>query len=200
MSNDKISKLIETNSQLIEANNKLNTKVEQSINKESIKWKIFITSLPVILTAILGYWVWRGQVNIQKDIDKSGKTLSTKLELSKYYYEERVELYKAIYDEMVALIDAFQNSKVDNTYKTKAIDGLQKLYQANILGGFWMSNKLRDEIEKVWIIGVSMLIPKKSGASTNIDMLKTRISNVETIMKEELGVEELRQQPWRNSK
>ena len=84
---------------------------EMTKSKESFWWKVTQVVLPVVLTAIVGFFVFLAQSNVQQTLSLQKTRFIAEFGLRQVLFERRLDAYKQIYDKAYA---AYLSMKSDN--------------------------------------------------------------------------------------
>lgn len=158
--------------------------------KESNRWKIFMAALPIVLTALLGYFVWTVQTNIQKQISDSNESLKTELALKEEFYKKKLTTYERTHELMFQLTDSLEGSLHNVEDKQKASLFLGSLYEDYTRHNLYMSNDVVSELQKLFDLGGDMPVLRANGTAT-MGQILDQTTKVEMKMKEDLYVKEI---------
>jgi hypothetical protein len=147
-------------------------------------FKFVLAVLPVLLTAALGYWVWRLQIGTNQQIDTNGKEVATALALRAESYKRKVAVYEDADKQMAALVSVMEDLLHDskNLRKLKlAADTEAKLSEMSKVNGLYITRPVSDGLSNVAYAAATM--------PTDVKGLIDKVYNVEQDMKKELKID-----------
>src|SRR5215831_10025875 len=147
-------------------------------------FKFVLALLPVLLTAALGYWVWRLQISTNQQIDTKGKEVATALALRVESYKRKVAVYEDADKQMASLVSVMEDLLHDskNLRKLKlAADTEAKLSEMSKVNGLYITKPVSDGLSNVAYAAATM--------PTDVKGLIDKVYNVEQDMKKELKID-----------
>jgi hypothetical protein len=92
--------------------------------KDPLWWRIIQLILPIMLTAILGFIIWKFQSSIQENIDEKASLWHAQIGLVQHLYEQRLVAYKELYDKALAIYRSLQEVKTNGPQAQSEKDNL----------------------------------------------------------------------------
>jgi hypothetical protein len=158
--------------------------------KDRKPWQLFVATVPVVATALLGLFVWWLQLGTNRQIDRSSKQLSTRLALTEEFYKRRFTIYDGADKQMIQLLAAVRNldrNPNDADKKKEAVILLTRLNVSSRTNGLYMTADVSNGLLEVWSTATKLPQLNRDGKQT-IDDLSRDIAAVEAQMKKELLV------------
>jgi len=134
--------------------------------------------VPVVVTALLGFWLSQKQESLKQDIDKQSQLFSQQLQLSDELYKRRFNAYDKLYAQLVQLNEKLQTQAgVERGEWNKTIaDQVFQFNEALELTKLHMGPKVEPLMFPAWI----------AGARGDGPLLSQSIRDLEAAMKTEL--------------
>lgn len=149
--------------------------------------QLLMSLVPVVMTAlfsvglsVFGYFIWKAQANAQQRIDQSNVRLATRLSFTNEFYKRRFVAYEKFYAQVLLLKRGVENAN-DTESVTRALDVLVKLNKDDVADRMYLSDKITDQIDKLWVSGIDALRYRTGGAD-----FKAQVLELEKRMKEDL--------------
>jgi hypothetical protein len=180
--NTSVAKAITENQKIVAAPIQLDLGNSAKTDKEGNGWKIAGVILPVILTAILGFWV-------TSITNEASEKLKTNLAVTEQLYKRKIEIYEETHKQMRLLVDAFQNASINPQSVGKASESLKLLNQTYKINKLYISDEVAKELEELWKLGIEAP-PLRPSGSVSTSQILTQVSKVADAMKRDLGVNE----------
>jgi hypothetical protein len=150
---------------------------------------LFPLFLQVILSAAIGFLVWRAQTGISNQIDSAKTRLTSQLALSQDYFKERMKVYADLYaaalrvSESAHRLSEAQQSPAD---LTDAIFDLNKRKTTNFL---YSSEDLLDLSTKLW--RDALILVQDSRQTRALNEIDRYVAAIGTRMRIELSIKAL---------
>lgn len=144
--NDKLTQL---NLTIEDAKNDLLNEVRKADSKS---WKITLVIIPVILTSLLGLFIWRVETNITERIQKEAMLHEAWLKMSQEFFTQRFDAYRRLLDEVYTLETSIREA---NSTIEKRIGFYESIGDLNNLKNserLLISKELYEDIYKMWCL------------------------------------------------
>ena len=141
---------------------------------EPLGWKLLTLILPIILTSILGFFVFKMQSNI-----------TSRLTLTQDYYRKRLEVYGKLYDNLVVVRQRAQralNEPIQSADLEDTVDTFNRNYSANTI---FLTQDLLTAAENMWHTS-SRALGEQTISPETLNMIKTGADAVEKQMRIDL--------------
>lgn len=166
--------------------------IPASPKSDSKIFQSFIVLIPVIATALIGWYVWDAQKDIEKRITEGNETFKSQLALSSEKYKKKSETYDEIRKQMEQLFYAFRNLQAnskDPLAIAKASESLIAFDSTVKLKTFYIGDNTKEECKKLWNLSRTILQTLKFGEASNVNQIPTQIKNIETAMQKDVDEE-----------
>ena len=141
---------------------------------EPLGWKLLTLILPIILTSILGFFVFKMQSNI-----------TSRLTLTQDYYRKRLEVYGKLYDNLVVVRERAQralNEPMSSAGLDDTVEAFNRNYSANTI---FLTQPLLTAAENMWNTSISVL-REESISPESLKTIRTGADAVEKQMRIDL--------------
>ena len=157
---------------------------------DSKGWKITLVVIPVILTSLLGLFIWRVETNITERIQKEAMLHEAWLKISQEFFTQRFEAYRRLLKEVYTLETLIReaNSRIEKRVDFyESIGALNNLKKSERL---LISKELYRDIHEMW------RLTRKAARERPISPEKVKTTSklkegIEARMRQELQVDKL---------
>ncbi len=149
---------------------------------ESKLWKVAYVVLPVIL----GFVIWRLQVNTNQAIDHTSKKLATRLALTEEFYKKKLAVYEDADKQMAGIMEGLKDLRLDpkdSNMRRLAADNVRKLSELSKTNGLFLKKDVSDGLLDVAFLAAGMIDDQ---SAAKLQPLTDKIISVEKTMTEEL--------------
>ena len=182
--NDKLTQL---NLTIEDAKNDLLNEVRKADSKS---WKITLVIIPVILTSLLGLFIWRVETNITERIQKEAMLHEAWLKMSQEFFTQRFDAYRRLLDKVYTLETSIREA---NSTIEKRIGFYENIGDLNNLKNserLLISKELYEDIYKMWCL------TREAARENPISPEKVKTTSklkegIEARMRQELQVDKL---------
>lgn len=158
-----------------------------SVTEKGTRGQLLMSLVPVVMTAlfsvglsVFGYFIWKAQANAQQRIDQGNVRLATRLSFTDEFYKRRFAAYEKFYAQVLLLRRGVENAG-DTESVTQALEVLTKLNKHDVADRMYLSDKITDQIDMLWVSGVDALRFRTGGAA-----FEAQVRDLEKHMKEDL--------------
>lgn len=145
--------------------------------------------LQIVLSAIIGFLVWRAQTSISQGIQDANSRLANQLALSQDYFKERMKVYADLYRVALTIRDVARQTQSSPELRDTLSDAIVDLHKTKNADYLYASENLLDLSEKLWTDGIKVYTNQDQGkALKDIEQLVTEIG---TQMRVELAIKAL---------
>ncbi len=157
-------------------------------------WKLLTLVLPVVLTSLLGLWVYRVQANIQANltqkVERESNALQARLALTQDYYRERLSTYKDVHQRVVALREKARTAAHQSAFDAGLDKPISDLYGSYSGSSIFISNEVLVALEALWNRAVGAA-RSDTVDSAQADAIASAAETIETLMRHDLHVDDL---------
>jgi hypothetical protein len=144
----------------------------------------------MLLTAVIGFFVWYSQSLIQRHIDENAKELETRLAIVQEFYKRKLTTYEIVHRRTADLINALSDVQFNPSSKKLAVDASHSLYTAYTTNSLYLGDDLVRSLAQ--LVDMGNRLPALDGTG-NVTMrqIDDQVSLIEQQMKEDLRVREI---------
>jgi hypothetical protein len=157
-------------------------------------WKLLTLVLPVVLTSLLGLWVYRVQADIQANItqkvERESNVLQARLALTQDYYRERLRTYKDVHERVVALRERTRTAAHQSAFDAGLDKPISDLYGSYSNSSIFISNEVLAALTALWNRAVGAT-RSDTVDSAEVEAIATSAAAIETLMRLDLHVDEV---------
>ncbi len=149
--------------------------------------QIGLPSLTPIIVAILGYFIWTQQTDIQQQIAKQDKTFAMRMSITEEFYKRKLNVYEDINKQMLKLINDLKNSSA-NIAKEEVNKTFRALNFASKSQRLYLTEKVAKGVDDVWFAGIACeQASEESDGIRDVIPVEAKITDVQTEMRREIG-------------
>jgi hypothetical protein len=142
--------------------------------------------IPSVVSAIVGFFIWNVQNDIQRTVTDSNQVLQTQLALKEEFYKRRLTIYEEACKNIASVKQALDKAESTPQNKTQAMKKIEELYMLNAGNTLYWSDDVEKRLGALWALSIDKLRGEKD-ADENI---RIEISGLHRQMKDDLNVKE----------
>ena len=146
-------------------------------------WEFVKVVFPVVATALLGYWVWTWQANIQTKISDEAEKLKTELAIKQDVNKRKLDLYEQVVAQMVELEGKIRAAQYNEDVKKQCQQALVTFNHTVKSKRLYMSQQAFQALIEFWQAAVDVL----RGQGT-LDNLQAKNSLAEDLIAQDIDV------------
>jgi hypothetical protein len=188
-----MSKTTEDLINLITANQEATIKAIES-NKSNRGWEIVRITLPIALTAGLGFWIWSLQSGIQRTVDDNNRLLSTRLALTEEFYKRKLTVYENASKEVARLrqvLERLEEQQFDPEVGKSAADSVSAIDSLRKSDVLYLSENLQSDLAQLWDLGTARMQINEDDDALKQGAMQKIVDQVTTLgkhMKDDLQI------------
>jgi hypothetical protein len=176
---------------ILAINDLKSTMLKELQGRDPVWWKAIQLILPIVLTALFGFLVWKSQSSIQKKLDEKSSLLQAQLGCAQHLYEKRLAAYKELYDKVSNTYLSLQKVRINGPQaqgaKAELDKNLKILSELSMSTKFIASRKLNTFLFTLWYDTIT-----RSQELKTEDILKKLVDQMrKDLIIDKLGPEEL---------
>jgi hypothetical protein len=157
---------------------------EKATSKNGAKlWEFVKVVFPVVATALLGFWVWKWQANIQTKISDEAEKLKTELAIKQDVNKRKLDLYEQVVTQMVELEGKIRAAEYNEDVKKQCQQALVTFNHTVKSKRLYMSDRAFQALIEFWQAAVDVL----RGQGT-LDNLQAKNSIAEDLIAQDIDV------------
>jgi hypothetical protein len=157
-------------------------------------WDILKAVLPILLTTLLGFWVWYTQNKIQSKVEESNRLLSTRLALTEEFYKRKLNQYEATSKEIADLeqsLEQYDERESDPTIGTRASNSMSAVDRLRKSDFLYLTDKFKGELGDLWDIGIDRMRSNGNDDTEIKKKLRDQIKQLKDEMNADLHTSDL---------
>lgn len=154
--------------------------------KESKLSKFGSWVIPVLLTAIAGYFVWHMQIKTNQQIDEASRKLATRLSVTEAFQKKKLSVYEDANAQIVKVVGNLEDLGLhpnNVNQKTAAFDNVRKLTDMSKNNFYMTDDVARGLSDLAFTIATSRPLNGQTG--NNLKAVTDMVQKVEVQMKKE---------------
>jgi hypothetical protein len=162
--------------------------IKKAGGKSSMGWDVLKVVLPILLTTVLGFWVWYTQSKIQSKVDENSRLLSMRLALTEEFYRRKLDRYEATCKEIARLeesLERYGELEVNPEVGVQAADSMIAVDRLRKSDFLFLTDKFKSQLGDLWEIGRNRMM---SSGEDNDDLKKKLREQIKSL-KEEMNVD-----------
>jgi hypothetical protein len=149
---------------------------------ESKAWKLATLVIPIVLTSVLGLWIYTIQTRLQT-------YLQTRLGLTEDYYKERLRTMQSVHSQLIALRDKAAAAPTGSSAADAGLDdSIVALHRSYSDSSLFLSNVLLERLGGLWQQSVAVLRSDRI-ADKELAEITAAVSDVEEQMRSDLLID-----------
>jgi hypothetical protein len=149
---------------------------------ESKAWKLATLVIPIVLTSVLGLWIYMIQTRLQT-------YLQTRLGLTQDYYRERLKTMQSVHSQLIALRDKATTAPTGSSAADAGLDdSIVALHRSYSDSSLFLSNVLLARLGGLWQQSVAVLRSDRI-ADKELAEITAAVSGVEEQMRSDLLID-----------
>jgi hypothetical protein len=153
---------------------------------DGMVWKLALVALPVVLTALLGFWVTQETKAVEQRIAQSNARLEARLSLTEEFYKRRLDAYQKVYATLLALQAAVTEAQFSNQ-QAAINDALGKIHAYRTDQALYLSSTLRSRLGQLWESVATAAINDPVVVST----VSKAMADIDAIARSDLQVDQI---------
>lgn len=149
---------------------------------ESKAWKLATLVIPIVLTSLIGLWIYTIQTRLQT-------YLQTRLGLTQDYYRERLKTMQSVHSQLIALRDKATTAPMGSSAADAGLDdSIVALHRSYSDSSLFLSNVLLARLGGLWQQSVAVLRSDRI-ADKELAEITAAVSDVEEQMRSDLLID-----------
>jgi len=124
--------------------------LNQLKSKDPWSWRILSIVLPIIVTSLIGWFIFMGQTRIQNSINIESSKLAMRLNLAHDLYTQKFKVYMELYNSIVSLSSSLKDSRIHPEDRTHTHDNIEKLSNLSDSNKLIIGDTLYNILNDMW--------------------------------------------------
>lgn len=148
---------------------------------ESTGWKLAALILPIVLTSLLGFFVYTVQTRMES-------YLQTRLNLTQDYYRERLRIMQTVHTPLILLQEQVNAAALSSAADAKLEDPIAALQRSYADSSIFLSRPLLAQLSTLWQKSISQL-RQDHIADKQLEDFNAAVMEVENQMRKDLLID-----------
>jgi hypothetical protein len=151
---------------------------------ESTLFKVALVLLPLVTTALLGFY-------IDRKVDQGKQEVTTRLAIQEEFYKRKLTIYEKTYEQMAEFNQALNDLRADPSNIEAGVNAFKRMTEFDKFrrtNALYISPKVMSELGLLWETAAGVVSDPKAAQK---NPLTEKIAGVEKLMEAELQVEAL---------